>query len=196
MNLRRGRLFLAVALGSASVASGAVESYTIDPVHSSVTFTIRNFVTKVRGKFGRFSGTIRVDSAHPSQNVTEAVIEVASIDTGNQKRDTHLRSVDFFEVARFPVIKFRSTAWKPTGGSTFEITGDLTIKDVTKQILLQVTVSGAASSNGEDQTSRWDATTTINKKEFNVKDPPLLGAALGDEVAITLHIEATKSLSD
>lgn len=196
MNVFLRTLGLALAFGSASCALGAVEVYTIDPARSSVTFSIRNFFRNVPGKFGRFSGTIHVEAADVTQSSAEAVIEVASIDTGNQKRDTHLRSADFFDVAPFPVIRFKSTAWKSTGERTVDITGDLTMKDVTKQVVLKVSWSGITAGTAENQRLRYDAKTTINKKEFNVKDPPLLGAALGDEVAVTLRIEAKKAPSE
>jgi polyisoprenoid-binding protein YceI len=182
-----------LAVASALFASAAVETYTIDPVHSSVGFTIRHFVAKVPGKFNKFSGQIRVDRDNLAQSLAEASIEVTSIDTGNQKRDNHLRNPDFFDAAQFPAIKFKSTSWKAKGENTFEVTGDLTIKDVTKPVVLTVTSLGFAPGPAGAQLSGWEATTTINKKQFNVNDPPLLDAALGDDVAITINIEAKKT---
>jgi polyisoprenoid-binding protein YceI len=171
----------------------AVETYVIDPVHSSVAFSIRHFVAKVPGKFSRFTGTIAVDRENPANSRVEAVIEAASIDTGNQKRDAHLRNADFLDVATLPTIKFKSTSWKKTGEDTFDVTGDLTIKDVTKPVVLNVTLLGFGPGSGGAQLSGWEATTKFNKKEFNVKDPPMLDAALGDDVSVTINIEAKKT---
>jgi polyisoprenoid-binding protein YceI len=139
------------------------------------------------------SGTITVDRDSPASNAAEATIEVASIDTGNQKRDTHLRSGDFFDATRFPSIRFKSTSWQKTGSETFDVAGDLTIKDVTRHVIVKVTSPGFGSGGAAgEQLSAWEATATINKKHFNLKDPPMLDAALGDDVAVTITIEARK----
>ncbi|MGH7945107.1 MAG: YceI family protein [Opitutaceae bacterium] len=183
----------AFALGCSTALRAAVESYTIDPVHSSIGFSIRHFVAKVPGRFTTFGGTIAVDRENPANNRVEASIDAAAIDTGNQKRDTHLRSEDFLEAGKFPAIKFKSTSWKKTGGDTYDVTGDLTIKDVTKPVVLKVTSLGFGPGGGGAQLSGWEATTTINKREFNVNDPRMLDAALGDDVAVTINIEAKKT---
>jgi polyisoprenoid-binding protein YceI len=179
-----------VALGISSTALAAPETYTIDKVHSSVGFTIRHFVAKVPGRFNDFAGTIRFDRADPSKSVAEATIQVASIDTDNQKRDDHLRSADFFDAAKFPTITFKSTSWTKTGENTFDVAGDLTLKDVTRPVVLKVTSLGFGPGMGGAQLSGWEATTTIDKKLWNIKDPAMLDAALGDDVTITINIEA------
>lgn len=180
----------ALAAGLASSSAAAVETYTIDPVHSAVGFSIRHFVAKVPGKFSKFSGTITVDRANPQNSSAEATIDVASVNTDNQKRDDHLRNADFFEVAKFPTMTFKSIAWKKTGTDTFEVTGNLTLKGVSKPVVLKVTSLGFGPGMGGAMLSGWEATTTINKAEFNLKDPPMLDAALGDDVTITINIEA------
>jgi polyisoprenoid-binding protein YceI len=180
----------ALAAGLASSSAAAVETYTIDPVHSAVGFSIRHFVAKVPGKFSKFSGTITVDRANPQNSSAEATIDVASVNTDNQKRDDHLRNADFFEVAKFPTMTFKSIAWKKTGADTFEVTGNLTLKGVSKPVVLKVTSLGFGPGMGGAMLSGWEATTTINKAEFNLKDPPMLDAALGDDVTITINIEA------
>jgi polyisoprenoid-binding protein YceI len=172
-----------------SAASGA-DTYTIDPVHSQVGFSIRHFVSKVPGKFNKFSGTVTVDRANPAASSAEATIEIASVDTGNQKRDDHLRTADFFDAAKFPTMKFKSSSWKKTGENTYDVVGALTIKDVTKDVILKVTSLGFGPGMGGIQLSGWEATTTIDKKEVNIKDPAMLDAALGDDVVITINIEA------
>jgi polyisoprenoid-binding protein YceI len=181
----------ALVLASTVAASAATETYRIDPVHSSVAFSIRHFVSKVPGKFNKFEGQISVDRNNLEQSSAEATIDVGSIDTGNQKRDDHLRSADFFEAAKYPTMKFRSKSWKKTGENTFDVRGDLTLKDVTKEVVLKVTSLGFGPGMGGAQLSGWEATTTIDKKDFNVKDPAMLDAALGDDVTITISIEAS-----
>jgi len=180
----------ALVLATVSTAAAAPETYTIDPVHSSVGFKIRHFVSNVPGKFTQFQGSITVDRASLAQSSAQATIEVASIDTANQKRDNHVRSADFFDAAKYPTMKFQSTSWKKTGENTFDVVGDLTIKDVTKPVTLKVTSLGFGPGMGGTQLSGWEATTTIDKKEFNIKDPPMLDAALGDDVTIIINIEA------
>lgn len=180
---------LALLLGAAAPAFAA-DTYTIDPVHSSVAFTIRHFVSKVPGKFTKFSGTIAYDAANPANNTVEATIDTTSFDTANEKRDAHVRSADFLQVEKFPSIKFKSTSWKKTGDGTFDVTGNLTIKDVTKPVVLKTTLLAVGPGMPGTQLSGWEATTTINKKEFNVIDPAMLDAALGDDVTITINIEA------
>jgi len=189
----RALLTAALSLGICTALSAAVETYTIDPVHSSVGFSIRHFVAKVPGRFTKFSGTIVIDRENPANSRVEATIEAASIDTGNPKRDTHLRTADFLHTDQFPAITFKSTSWKQTGDDTYEVTGDLTLKDVTKPVVLKVTSLGFGPGAGGAQLSGWEATTTINKKEFNVIDPPKLNLALGDEVDVIINIEAKKA---
>jgi polyisoprenoid-binding protein YceI len=181
-----------LTLGLVSGATAAVETYTIDPTHSAVGFSIRHFVSKVPGKFSKFNGTITVDRDNLANSSAEATIDVASVNTDNQKRDDHLRNADFFDATKFPTMKFKSTSWKKTGENTYDVTGDLTLKDVTKPVVLKVTALGFGPGMRGAQLSGWEATTTINKKEFNVNDPAMLDAALGDDVTITINIEAVK----
>jgi polyisoprenoid-binding protein YceI len=198
MKLHSVRLALfSAVLGASPLASlasaAAPETYNIDVVHSSVGFTIRHFVAKVPGNFTKFSGTIAVDRENLERSSAQATIDVASINTGNQKRDDHLRGPDFFDAAKYPTMTFKSTAWKKTGDDTYDVTGDLTLKDVTKPVVLKVTSLGFGPGQPGTQLSGWEATTKIDKKEFNVKDPTGLDAALGDDVTITINIEAKKS---
>ena len=186
-------LAASLGLGLVNVAAAAVETYAIDVVHSSVAFSIRHFVSKVHGKFSKFDGKLVIDRANLANSSVEATIDAASINTDNQKRDDHLRNADFFEVAKFPTITFRSRQWKKTGEHTFDVTGDLTLKGVTKETVLKVTSLGFGPGMGGAQLSGWEATTKIDKKQFNMPDPAMLDAALGDDVAITINIEAKKA---
>lgn len=194
MKSRTSYLLVAAAFTMAlgAPARAAVETYAIDPVHSSVGFTIRHFVSKVPGSFTKFEGRITLDRDNLEKSSVEAAIDAASINTNNQKRDAHLRNPDFFEVEKYPRITFKSTAWKKTGPETFDVTGNLTIKDVTKPVVLKVTSLGFGPGSRGAMLSGWEATTQINKAEFNVKDPPMLDAALGDDVTITITVEAVK----
>ena len=191
MKLHSKFLSLAVlATGVASVASAAVENYTIDPVHSSVAFSIRHFVSKVPGSFTKFAGTVTVDRDNLANSSVEATIDVGSVSTASDARDKHLKSPDFFDAAKFATIAFKSKAWKATGESTFDVTGDLTIHGVTKEVVLKVTSLGFGSGMQGAQLSGWEAVTTIKKSDFGVTGPAMLSAAVGDDVAITIGIEA------
>jgi polyisoprenoid-binding protein YceI len=186
------RLFalLALASGLVSAAAAAVETYQIDPVHSSVGFTIRHFVSKVPGSFTTFSGTITVDRDNMENNQVSATIDVGSLSTANEKRDAHVKSPDFLDFAKYTTITFKSTAWKKTGDDTYDVTGDLTIKGVTKSVVLKVTSSGFAPGMQGAMLSGWEATTTIKKSDFGAAGPGMMAKAIGDDVAVTIDIEA------
>jgi len=181
---------LALASGLVSAAAAAVETYQIDPVHSSVGFTIRHFVSKVPGSFTKFSGTITVDRDNMENNHVSATIDVGSLSTANEKRDAHVKSPDFLDFAKYTTITFTSTAWKKTGDDTYDVTGDLTIKGVTKSVVLKVTSSGFAPGMQGAMLSGWEATTTIKKSDFGAAGPGMMAKAIGDDVAVTIDIEA------
>ena len=180
----------ALATGLVSVASAATETYAIDPVHSSVAFKVRHFLTKVPGRFTQFSGTIVVDRDNLENSTVSAVIDVNSVDTDNEKRNGHLKSPDFFNVAQFGTITFKSTSWKKTGENAFDVTGDLTIHGVTKSVVLKVDLLGFGPGMMGAQLAGFDATTTLDRDDFGVKGPAMLGTALGSEVAVSISIEA------
>ena len=176
-----------LALGLHASASAAVETYRIDPVHSSVAFSIRHFFTPVPGLFTKFGGTIVVDRDDLEKSSVEATIDVASIDTRNEHRDGDLRSDRFFAAAKFPTITFKSTSWKKTGDNTFDVTGDLTIKGVTKSVVLKVKSLGfGPGMRPGSQLCGWEATTTLNRSDFGVDTMPKI---LGEEVGVTIGIE-------
>ncbi len=184
-------LALVSLLALAAAAHAATEAYTIDPVHSSLGFTIRHLVSKVPGRFPKFTGTINVDRANLANSSVEATIEVGSVNTENEKRNGHLMSADFFDVAKFPTASFKSKSWSKTGEDTYDVTGDLTIKGVTKETVLHVTSLGFAPGMKPGTTvSGWEATGAIKKSDFGVSGPAMLGKVLGDDVAISISIEA------
>jgi len=178
------------AAGLVSAASAAVETYAIDPVHSSVAFSVRHFLTRVPGHFAKFTGTITVDRDNLENSSVVATIDVGSVSTDNEKRDNHLKSPDFFDAAKFDSIAFKSTSWKKTGEGTFDVAGDLTIHGVTKPVVLKVDLLGFGPGMMGAQLSGWDASVTLNRRDFGVNGPAMLGKALGDDVGVSITIEA------
>ncbi len=180
-------LLLLTALALAGTATAAPTTWKADAAHSSVGFKIRHFFSKVPGSFSKIDATLVFDPENVDANSVMATIEAASIQTGNDRRDNHLRNPDFFQVEVFPKITFKSTAWKKTGENTFDITGDLTIKDVTKPVTLKATLLGTGPGPRGKQVTGWEASTTINRQEFGVT---YANAALGDEVEVEIQFEA------
>jgi polyisoprenoid-binding protein YceI len=178
-------LFAALAFTSAALA--AVETYQIDPVHSSVAFSIRHFFSNVPGTFTKIDGSIVVDRDDLTKSTVEATIDISSVTTNNDKRDAHLRTDAFFDAAKFPTATFKSTAWAKTGDDTYDVTGDLAIKGVTKSVVLHVTSLGFGPGMKGAQLSGWSATTTLNRNDFGITTFPKV---LGDDVAITINVEA------
>ena len=119
----------------------SVTHYQIDAAHSEATFTVRHLITKVRGRFSEFAGTIAFDAAAPANSTVAFTIQAASIDTNQKDRDAHLRSPDFFETETYPTITFTSTGITAQGGDAYHVTGQFTIRDVTREITLPVTLA-------------------------------------------------------
>ena len=166
-------------------------TWAIDPTHSTVGFTVRHLVvSKVRGRFQNFSGTVTV-AADGTPSV-DAKIDVTSITTDNEQRDGHLKTADFFEVEKFPTATFKSTSVKADGGD-FVVTGDFTLHGVTKSIDLKLEFNGVNAGMGNGPVAGFEASTTINRKDFGISiDMPLEGggAVVGDKIALLLEIEA------
>jgi polyisoprenoid-binding protein YceI len=186
------KLFLLSTLAAALVASvrADVETYAIDPVHSSVGFSIRHFFSNVPGSFTKFVGTITVDRANLENSSVEATIDVGSVSTANDMRDKDIKTSSYFDFAKFPSMTFKSKAWKKTGDDTFDVTGDLTIKDVTKEVVLRVKSLGFGPGMKGAMLSGWEATTTLKRTDFGVTGPAMIGKVLGDEVPVTINVEA------
>ncbi len=198
MNLKKK--FLAVAglallLGVAAAAADAPATFNVDPAHSTVSFKIRHFVTKVEGQFKEFSGTITGDQKNPAGASVEFVIKAASIDTRTDKRDAHLRSADFFDVEKYPEITFKSTKIVSKGGDKYDVTGSFTMHGVTKEITLPVTFNGFAKDPWGNTRAGFSLATTLNRKDYGILWNKALdegGFMLGDDVDITIEIEAVK----
>jgi polyisoprenoid-binding protein YceI len=183
-----------VAVG-ATVSFAAAETHKIDASHSSVGFKIRHFFANVPGTFNDFEGAIIFDTEDPAKSKAEATIKTASIDTKNADRDKHLRSADFFDAEKHPAITFKSTAWKQLDKENHEVSGDLTIRGVTKPVTLKVKFLGAGPDAWGGHRSGWEAMTKIDRTAFGVswnKAVEAGGMVLGNEVEITLNIEAIR----
>ena len=187
------RTLAMVALASGLAASPvAADTFVIDPAHSDASFQVRHVVTKVRGRFTDFAGTIVGDPAKPEAATVEFTVKTASIDTAQPKRDGHLRSADFFDAEKFPEITFKSTKIKTTGKDKYDVSGNLTMHGVTKPITLSVTNLGSGGT-GKDEKFGFEATTTLNRKDFAIVWNRALdtgGFMLGDDVIVEINIEA------
>jgi polyisoprenoid-binding protein YceI len=166
---------------------------TIDKTHSEAAFQVRHLVSKVRGRFGDFAGTIQLDQAHPDKTEVEFTIQAASINTDTPDRDTHLRSEDFFFVEKYPTINFKSTRVTKTAPDGYAVTGNLTIRGVSREVTIPVTSQGTAKDPWGNLKAGFEAETTINRKDFGLTWNAALevgGFVVGDEVKVTLTIEA------
>ncbi|HET9941241.1 MAG TPA: YceI family protein [Candidatus Eisenbacteria bacterium] len=184
--------FLALTLAFASAASAAPATWSIDPSHSQVGFSIRHFFSKVPGTFSKFTGSVVYDPQKPENSSVKADIDPASIDTKNEKRDNHLRSEDFFDVVKFPALTFVSTKVTADGENKLKVDGNLTMHGVTKLVTLEVTFLGAGPSRQGEQRSGFEATTSINRKDFGILWNKTLdqgGTMLGDDVDIKINVE-------
>ena len=189
MKLKTHLIFAAVLAGGfALTARAATETYVADPAHTSINFSIRHLFTKIPGHFDQFKATIVVDRDHLENSSAEATIKIDSINTGTEKRDNHLKQPEFFDAAKFPEMTFKSTSWKKTGENAFDVAGNLTIKGVTKPVVLKVTSLGFGSGlMPGSQVSGWEATTKINRQDFGVS---AFKGPVGDDVDITINVEA------
>lgn len=180
---------------SLAVRTGRAPSvWTIDNTHSGVGFQIRHFVSKVRGKFRDVKGTITADESAWQNAVIDVEIATTSVSTDNDRRDAHLRSPDFFAADSFPTIRFHSTRIERSGDSA-KIYGDLTIRGITKPVVLDGSLTGIMKSAQGDRVG-FEASTTINRLDYGVKwnrAAEAGGAMLGDEVRIEINIEAVRA---
>jgi len=174
----------------------ALENWNIDVVHSSVGFTVRHLlVSKVHGAFTKWSGTFAFDEANPAASHVEATIDVASVDTRDANRDAHIRSPDFFDAEKFPHLTFKSTAVE-RAGDHYKVTGDLALRGVVKPVVLNVEFGGRVTHAQLGERVGFSARTSINRKDFGVSFNQVLdtgGLAVGEQIDITLEIEATKA---
>jgi polyisoprenoid-binding protein YceI len=170
----------------------AAGTWEIDTAHTAVEFVARHMLTKVRGRFGTFSGVIRVGEV-PEESTAEVEIEAASIDTNTPDRDNHLRSPDFLDVAKYPKLTFKSTALRRTGPDTFELDGNLTIKDVTRPVTLEAEFLGVTDSPFGTKVASFSARAEIDREDWGMTWNVVIetgGLLVGKKVAIELEVEA------
>jgi len=184
---------IALALPAFAFAS----TWTIDPDHSNIGFKVRHLmVSNVKGSFDKHTGTVEINDKDITKSKVEVTIDTNSINTNVQKRDDHLRSADFFDVAKFPTMTFVSKKVAKAGKDKLKVTGDLTLHGVTKQVVLDVEGPSVESKDPMGAIRRGaTASTKINRKDFGLVWNKALetgGVAVGEEVTITLEIEMIK----
>jgi polyisoprenoid-binding protein YceI len=178
-------------------AEVAVRTWNIDASHSIAEFSVKHMmISTLKGRFGTLEGAIEGDASDPLAASVTASIEVASITTNDDARDTHLRSDDFFNAEKFPLITFASKRIERVDAENYGVVGDLTIRDVTKEVLLDTEFEGQVRDPWGNLRAGFTATTQINRSDFGVSFNGLLetgGVIVSDKVKITLHIEAVRA---
>jgi polyisoprenoid-binding protein YceI len=173
------------------------DSWQIDPMHTSVEFTVRHMmISNIKGVFEKTLGTVTVEGSDPTSAKIDATIDASSIDTRVDRRDEDLKSPNFLDVAKYPTITFKSTKVEAAGEGKWKVTGDLTLHGVTKSVVLDVESSGAPIKDPFGNTRAGaSATTKINRKDFGLTYNKTLetgGVMVGDDVAISIDVEAIK----
>ncbi len=189
---------LALSL-SAATAPAQPTSWKVDGVHSTVHFKVKHFFTNVKGQFNDFDGTIVFDEKNPQAIKVDATVKASSIFTDNERRDGHLKSGDFFDVEKFPDITFKSTKVVPAGKNKYKITGDFTMRGVTKPVTFDAEFLGSGTFGTAEKPmakAGFAATAVIQRKDFGMTWNRALdqgGFMLGDDVTIELNVEADKA---
>jgi len=190
-----GVITVTAVLSETAVPGYEAATWNIDPIHSEVGFSVRHMmVSKVRGRFTNFSGQI-VTADDPSQSTVTAEIDLASINTGQEQRDAHIRSADFFEVETYPTMTYKSTGVRVEDGE-YVLDGELTLKGVTKSVPLRLELNGFGPDAYGGVRAGFTATGEINRRDFNVSfNAPLAngGVVVADKVELNLEIEAVKA---
>ncbi len=172
-------------------------TYQLDASHSRVGFIARHaMIAKVRGSFDQVDGKATIDGANPSNSTLEVTIQAASIDTRDANRDGHLRSADFFDVEKYPTITFKGTEFNIVDDETVEVTGDLTIKDVTKSVTVPFEFGGAAVDPFGNSRIGFEGQVTVNRKEWGLTWNAALetgGVLVGEKVVLDLEVSAVKA---
>ena len=172
------------------------KTWTIDPAHTSVNFSAKHMmVTTVRGHLGPISGAIELDEADFTKSEIEVVIDVSNLQTRDEKRDAHLKSGDFFDVENFPSAIFKSTRIESLGGDKYSVVGDLTVRDVTKEVVLDTQFEGFTSNPWGMKLVAFTATTKLNRKDFGLNWNVALeagGVLVGENIKLEIDVEAIK----
>ena len=172
-------------------------TFSIDASHTEVGFEVKHLmISTVRGRFGAVEGTIELNEADPEKSSVEVTIEAASIDTRAEQRDAHLRSPDFFDVEKYPTLSFRSTSVTMPEKGRYKVTGDLTIRDVTREVVLDVNDEGRGVDPWGGERAAFSATTRIDRRDFGLTWNQGLetgGVLVGNDVKIVLDVQAVKA---
>jgi polyisoprenoid-binding protein YceI len=188
--MKTSAALLALLLATATLASAQTETYEIDPVHSTVAFKIRHLgISWVNGNFADITGTVVFDPANPEKSSAEVKVQAASVDTRNGKRDTHLKSPDFFDAEKHGALTFKSTKVRKTGDKTYEITGDFSLLGVTKPLTITFTDLGTAT--GMQGEARRGGETSFSLKRSTFGMTKNVGP-IGDDVEVTLAFSGVK----
>jgi len=188
----------AVSKPATSGAAVAGTTWKIDPIHSTIGFSVKQMlVVTVHGRFGGFQGMIRIDEERPRNALVEVQIDAATIDTNEKRRDEHLRSADFFDVAAHPTITFRSTRVDPISPlrrDRWLVVGDLTIHGVTRSVKLAVVLTGGGPNPWDAEVTSFAVTTMISRKDFGLGPslPLAKGLVIGDDVTIAIYVQAQR----
>jgi polyisoprenoid-binding protein YceI len=196
--LRKTLATVGLLAALATPVLGAPDTYTIDKQHTEAAFQVRHILTKVRGTFRDVDGIVSWDKANPAKSSVEFRLKTVSIDTGVAQRDSHLRSQDFFWAEKYPEIVFVSTKIVPRGATEFEVTGNLTIRGVTKVITLPVTYLGEQKDPYGNTKAGFETGITIVRQDYELVWNKALetgGVLVGDQVEITVNIEAAKNVA-
>lgn len=171
-------------------------SWTIDPAHSSVEFSVKHMMfTTVRGRFNNFSGTLNIDEANPTRSFAEGKVETSSIDTRDANRDAHLRSADFFDVEKYPYMTMRITRVEVASHGHYRVTAALTIKDVTREVVFDANAVPLGKDPWGNHRWGFSAETSLNRKDFGLNWNVALetgGWLVGDQVKINIELQAIK----
>jgi polyisoprenoid-binding protein YceI len=188
---------IAVAAFVLAASSLFADTFVLDKQHSEATFQVRHMMSKVSGKFADFTGRMNLDRAKPSNSSVEFNIKAASVDTGTSDRDKHLQTAEFFDVARCPELTFKSTSIAATKKKdVYDVTGDLTMRCVTKHITIPVEFNGFGKDPWGNERAGFSLTTTVNRKDYGINWNKALDAGgflVGDDVTINVNIEAQKA---
>jgi polyisoprenoid-binding protein YceI len=171
-------------------------SWQIDSAHSQIQFSVRHMmISNVRGRFENFTGVVEFNEQDPTQSKVDVQIEAASVNTREAQRDGHLKSPDFFNADKYPYLTFKSKRIEKTDATHGRVVGDLTIRDVTKQVVLDVEYAGQAKSPWGATSAGFSATTKINRKDWDLTWNQTLetgGVLVGDEIGINVELEIVK----
>jgi len=176
------------------------KNWNIDATHSGINFSVRHMVvSKVRGRFAKYTGSVQLDENELARSSVEAEIDVASIDTGTAQRDAHLRSADFFDVEQHPTMRYRSQRIEKIAGDRYRVIGDLTIRGVTREVPLEVEYGGRATDPWGNERAGFVARASLDRKDFGLGWNQVLetgGVVVGDRIDIDIDIEVVRAAAE